>query len=392
MTATEKEVHKKFVELYHSEPLMVRSPGRINLIGEHTDYNNGFVMPAAIDKEIIFAIGKSSDNRSQIHAVKYNESFDVDIQDALRVDSPGWVNYQLGVLKQFLMKGHKIGHFHCVFSGDVPLGAGLSSSAAVECGFAFALNELFQCNESRMSMVHMSQWAEHNYAGVRCGIMDQFASMMGRAGHVMMLDCRSLEYKYVPFHAENYKLVLFDSKVKHSLVDSEYNARRQECELGVQILKKHYPAITSLRDVSPGQVSTHKHELHGKVFQRCLYVTQEIARVKAAAEDLFQRDWAAFGRKMFETHDGLSKLYEVSCPELDFLVAEVRGNQGVLGARMMGGGFGGCTINIVREDVLPAVLARVSEAYYQRFGKSSPHYVVTLCDGSTSLPVRSAVL
>ena len=381
MGASTNEVRTRFAERYQSKPIIVRSPGRINLIGEHTDYNGGFVMPAAINYDTVFAIGDAPDGKSEVFSVKYGEVFPIDIDDPKPVESPGWANYLLGVLKQVNMKGLSVKPFKCVFGGDVPLGAGLSSSASVECGFAFALNEHNSLGLSRDEMIHMAQWAEHNFVGVKCGIMDQFASMMGKKGHVIVLDCRSFEYHYSPLDLPDHDVVLCDTRVKHSLVDSEYNTRRQECESAVAVLHKYYPDVTSLRDASEEMLHKHKNEFKGKEFDRALYVVQEIQRVQKASDDLKANRLTEFGNKMYETHNGLSKLYEVSCEELDFLVERAR-EHNVVGARMMGGGFGGCTINIVEKNKTAPFLKSAEEAYLKRFGHEMKSYIVSIEDGT----------
>jgi galactokinase len=377
-----QEVQSKFNQLYKQKPIVVRAPGRINLIGEHTDYNDGFVMPAAINYDTVFAIAEATDGVSEVYSVKYDETFKVNLENPQPVESPAWVNYLLGVLKQFLMKGLSVKPFKCAFGGDVPLGAGLSSSASVECGFAFALNELNGHNLPKETMMYMAQWAEHNFAGVMCGIMDQFASMMGKKGHVIVLDCRSMEYHYSPINLPDHDIVLCDTKVKHSLVDSEYNSRRSECERGVAILSRHYPEVKSLRDVTEEMILKHKSELTGKMYDRCLYVVQEIRRVQEASADLKANHLDAFGQKMFATHDGLSKLYEVSCEELDFLVVLAREFGSVVGARMMGGGFGGCTINIIPKSETNKFIAFASKAYQDKFGHDMASYIVSVEDGT----------
>jgi galactokinase len=377
-----QEVQSKFNQLYKQKPIVVRAPGRINLIGEHTDYNDGFVMPAAINYDTVFAIAEATDGVSEVYSVKYDETFKVNLENPQPVESPAWVNYLLGVLKQFLMKGLSVKPFKCAFGGDVPLGAGLSSSASVECGFAFALNELNGHNLPKETMMYMAQWAEHNFAGVMCGIMDQFASMMGKKGHVIVLDCRSMEYHYSPINLPDHDIVLCDTKVKHSLVDSEYNSRRSECERGVAILSRHYPEVKSLRDVTEEMILKHKSELTGKMYDRCLYVVQEIRRVQEASADLKANHLDAFGQKMFATHEGLSKLYEVSCEELDFLVALAREFGSVVGARMMGGGFGGCTINIIPKSETNKFIAFASKAYQDKFGHDMASYIVSVEDGT----------
>ncbi len=381
MSASLKEVKTRFTQLFSADPVIVRAPGRINLIGEHTDYNGGFVMPAAINYDTVFAIGDAGDGVSEVFSVKYNESFVFDIENPQPVSSPAWANYLLGVLKQVKMKGLEVKPFKCSFGGDVPLGAGLSSSASVECGFAFALNEFNNLGLSKETMVHMAQWAEHNFAGVKCGIMDQFASMMGKKGHVIVLDCRSLEYRYSPLDLPNHDVVLCDTRVKHSLVDSEYNTRRQECEEAVAVLRKHFSKVASLRDVSEEMLQAHKNDLPGKVFDRALYVVQEIKRVQEASEDLKANRLEDFGKKMYETHEGLSKLYQVSCPELDFLVEQAH-KHSVVGARMMGGGFGGCTINIVEKNKTTAFINSVADAYQKQFDLEMHTYVVSIEDGT----------
>lgn len=375
------DIQTKFHELFKKEPLVVRAPGRINLIGEHTDYNDGFVMPAAVDKEIFFGIAASNDGRSVFYSIKYDERFEVDINDPKPVDKPQWANFLLGVLFQFKENGFPVKPFYCVFGGNVPLGAGMSSSAAMECGFAFALSEFNLLNVPRLKIITMAQWAEHHFVGVKCGIMDQFASVMGKEGHALVLDCRSLQHRYAPLDLREYAIILCDTKVKHSLVDSEYNTRRKECETGVKVLQQYHSQVKSLRDVSLEMLEQHRTEFPGKVYNRCLYVVQEILRVQQASADLDKNDLKAFGRQMFETHEGLSALYEVSCKELDFLVAEAKKFDGVLGARMMGGGFGGCTINLVKSDRAGRFITEMQEKYQKTFSIDMPAYRVKIVDG-----------
>jgi galactokinase len=383
MKELEKQIHAAFVKRYKTEPLIIRSPGRINLIGEHTDYNDGFVMPAAIDKEIFFAVGFSEQESSEVFSYKYDEAFAVDIDNPVKVENPKWANYLLGVLFKLRELGYDFRSFNCVFGGDVPMGAGLSSSAAMECGFAFAISELNKLSVPKLEIVKLSQWAEHNYAGVKCGIMDQFASVMGKEGHVIVLDCRSLKHSYSPIDLKDYIIVLCDTKVKHSLVDSEYNTRRNECEKGVNILQQYYPEVKSLRDVTVEMLTNHRTEFPGKVYNRCYYIVGEIARVQRASKALDRGDLTEFGRMMYETHEGLSALYEVSCPELDFLVSEARKFPQVLGARMMGGGFGGCTINIVRKDFANEFEQRLKEVYLKAFNIEMPVYLVNVRGGTS---------
>ena len=377
-----KSVYSKFLELFDTQPILVRSPGRINLIGEHTDYNEGYVMPAAIDRDIVVAIDYSIDDHSTLYSVKHNEFFSFHTSDPARVKSPLWANYLLGVVRKFMDVGKVVKSFNCVVDGDVPTGAGLSSSAALECSFAFALNHLHRFHIPKLQLITIAQWAEHNYAGVKCGIMDQFSSMMGLAGKAFVLDCRSLEYRYFPVNLKAVSIVLCDSMVKHSLASSEYNTRRTECEQGVQIIKKHHPQVSSLRDVTLPMLEDYKTEFPEKVYNRCRYVVQENARVLAASKDLENNDLSSFGKKMYDTHNGLSELYEVSCEELDFLVEESKKITGVLGARMMGGGFGGCTINFVQDLEVKDFIAKMSQAYDKRFGVQMNTYVVSIKDGT----------
>ena len=318
-----------------NEPLIVRSPGRINLIGEHTDYNNGFVLPAAIDKEALLATSLREDDEIHLYAYDLNEKFTIRITDLKPIGDTNWPNYILGVVAQFVKKGVILKGFNAVLTSDIPMGAGLSSSAAVECATAFTLNELFITGFDKITLVKMAQTAEHEYAGVRCGIMDQFASMFGEENKVIQLDCQSLAYEYFPLEMSGLSIVLLDTNVKHSLASSEYNVRRQQCETGVTLIQNNFPEVKSLRDadmkmvnecISPDNI----------VYSRCKYVVEEKQRLLDACAALKKNDTITFGEKMFATHNGLSKEYEVSCKELDFLVDEVRNNENVLGARMMG--------------------------------------------------------
>uniref|UniRef100_UPI001A9784FE galactokinase n=1 Tax=Sabulibacter ruber TaxID=2811901 RepID=UPI001A9784FE len=297
--------------------------GRVNLIGEHTDYNEGFVLPAAIDKEIYFAIAPNGTQEMRAYSFDLNEKGTFSLEQ-VEPTQTAWANYLLGVVAQLQKAGHAVPGFDLVFGGNIPMGAGLSSSAAVECGLAYALNHLFGYGVEKMDLVKMAQKAEHEYAGVMCGIMDQFASMFGKRDHVVRLDCRSLEYQYFPFDMREYRLVLCDTQVKHSLASSEYNTRRQECETGVAILQKHYPQIHSLRDVTLEMLAQHQAEFDPVVYRRCTYVVQENLRVEEGCLDLERGDLEAFGQKMFASHQGLQHDYEVSCPELDFLAEKAK--------------------------------------------------------------------
>ncbi|HEY4209157.1 MAG TPA: galactokinase, partial [Puia sp.] len=361
-------VIEKFKETFNTDPVVIRSPGRVNLIGEHTDYNNGFVMPAAIDKAIYMAVSRRDDNLIHIVSLDLERSFLADTEKIVP-SSLHWPDYILGVIQQIQGKGHHVGGFNCVFGGDIPLGAGMSSSAALECATAFSLNELFALKMDPLTMVKLAQRAENEFVGVKCGIMDQFASMFGRKNHVIRLDCQSLAYEYAPFNTDGIRIVLLDTNVKHSLASSEYNTRRKQCEAGVALIQKHLPQVRSLRDATPEMLDKYIAPVDELVYRRCQYVVEENLRLLAASEDLNKGDIEAFGRKMFATHDGLSRKYEVSCPEADFLVEQVKGRTGVIGARMMGGGFGGCTINLVREEVIDELIEDLTPAYARAMNK-----------------------
>jgi galactokinase len=376
-----KSIRNKFKELFGQNPLIVRSPGRINLIGEHLDYNMGFVLPAAINKAIWLGIQKREDQTICIHSIDYNDDFHTSI-DAISPSGKLWPDYILGVVKQ-IQKIHKLSHgFSLVFGGDIPPGAGLSSSAALECAMGFALNELFELNYAKMDLVRIGQAAENEFVGVKCGIMDQFASVFGKKEHLIRLDCRSLEYVYVPFHLKDIKILLFDTRVKHSLADSAYNERREQCEKGVSIIGKFHPEVKSLRDASQKMLDTYVKAEDEIVYRRCTYVVSEIKRLLNACEDLEKDDLISFGKRMFETHTGLKDLYEVSCAELDLLVDLVKDNPDVLGARMMGGGFGGCTINLVKAEASNDLIKKVTDAYLSKTRTEMLVYEVGIEDGT----------
>ena len=374
-------VRATFQQRFGYEPLLVRAPGRVNLIGEHTDYNGGFVLPAAVDKEMVFAVGLNGGTRIRLVAYDLNESFDLANAAEISPSDTHWANYLLGVAAQFQLRGHAVPGFDCVFAGTVPMGAGMSSSAAVECGLAFALNHFLKTDFDKLELARIAQLAEQTYAGVQCGIMDQFASLFGRAGHVVRLDCRSLDYAYFPFDIAASRIVLCNSGVKHSLASTAYNTRRRECEQGVAAIQRHYPQVHSLRDATLAQLEAHRAEIDPVVFRRCAYVVQENARVEAACRHLEAGDLAAFGQQMYASHAGLRDDYEVSCPELDALVVAAQGLPGVFGSRMMGGGFGGCTINLVAPDKVDSFVASVSAAYEQQFGRKLETYQTTIVGG-----------
>ncbi|WP_162053171.1 galactokinase [Pontibacter pamirensis] len=377
-----KEITQKFRELYSQEPTVFRSPGRVNLIGEHTDYNNGFVLPAAINKEIFFAIAPNATDIFRVHSFNLGESAEFILANVQPSDI-SWANYLLGVIAQLQKANYKVKGFDLVFGGNVPIGAGLSSSAAVECGIAFGLNEVFGFEIDKFALVKMAQKAEHEYAGVMCGIMDQFASMFGKKNHAIKLDCRSLEYEFYNFDMQDYRIVLCDTQVKHSLASSEYNTRRKECEAGVAILQQYYPEVQSLRDAKLDMLAQHQQEFDPVVYKRCTYIVSENNRVEAACADLEKGDMKSFGDRMYASHAGLQHDYEVSCPELDFLVVQAKQSADVLGARMMGGGFGGCTINLVKVDALTNFVQQMEKAYQQQFNVQLKTYIAEIVEGSS---------
>lgn len=371
-----------FLESFGVSPtIQIVSPGRVNLIGEHTDYNEGFVLPAAIDKAIFLAVGPRTDNEIHAIAADLNETYSGQLDKLVKTGS--WPDYLLGVTDQFQQAGYLLAGFNCVFGGTIPIGAGLSSSAALENGIGFAINELFDLGVDRLELLKISKLAENKFVGLQCGIMDMFASMMGRAGQVIRLDCRSLDYAYAPLHMEGIRIVLCDTRVKHSLASSEYNTRRAECEAGVSLIRAAYgDGISSLRDVTMEMLDSQLKEQEPLLYRRCAYVVQENQRLLAGYADLERGDVAAFGQKMYGSHEGLSHWYEVSCEELDILVDIARQHEGVLGARMMGGGFGGCTINLVRENALADFEETVKQAYKEKTGQEPLIYICTIEDGT----------
>ncbi|MBP9927275.1 MAG: galactokinase [Cyclobacteriaceae bacterium] len=376
-----QQIQLLFQQVFNNEAdLCVQSPGRINIIGEHTDYNNGFVLPAAIDKKVMVAIRKREDDLIVLHAEAFLEKKEVKIPEMK--PQGDWADYMLGVVAQLIKKNYVIGGFEILLKGDIPIGAGLSSSAAVECATIFALNELFHFGLEKMEMVQMAQMAEHEYAGVKCGIMDQFASMFGKKDHLIKLDCRSLEYEYIPFQNQDFVLVLFNSNVKHALVDSEYNIRRNQCNEGVEMIRKYHPQINSLRDADTEMVEKYIRPQDELIYRRCHYVVSENIRLLQLCEALNHNNLDNCGKLMHETHLGLSEDYEVSCPELDLLVKIAMEQPGVIGARLVGGGFGGCTINLVRKENLESVIYEVENGYKLSSGKEATTYIVNVEDGT----------
>lgn len=359
------------------------SPGRINLIGEHTDYNGGFVFPGAIDKGIMCEIRPNGTDTIMAYSIDLKDRVEFKVDD---IEGPrtSWARYIYGIVQEIRKRGVDVKGFNTAFAGDVPLGAGMSSSAALESCFAYALNDLFGENKlSSWDLVLAGQATEHNYCGVKCGIMDQFASVFGKKGKLMRLDCRSHEFEYYPFEPDGYKLVLVDSVVKHELASSAYNDRRKNCENVVIALQKRYKDkdIKTLRDADWDMLNSIKDEVSEEDMKRAVYVLGEKDRVLAVCEALNEGDYETVGKKMYETHHGLSKDYEVSCDEIDFLV-ELAQKNGVTGCRIMGGGFGGCTINLVKEELYDDFIKNAKSQYSNKFGKEPLIYNVVISDGA----------
>lgn len=380
MSSTSNNVLDQFSKKFKTTPRLFFAPGRINLIGEHVDYNDGYVMPAAIDKGIWFAVAPNNTDTAHFISVDLNEELSIPLTDIHPMD--GWKNYVLGILDQVQIKDLPLHGFDCAFGGNVPFGGGLSSSAAVECGLLFALNEIFEFHLQRTAIANMAQKAEHTYPGVKCGIMDMFASMMGKMDQVILLNCLTLDYKYLPINLAEYSIILINTKVHHSLAGSEYNLRRQECAEGFKILQSLLPGVKSFQDIKPADVEAHKGQLAEKIYMRCLYVTQEIERTLKAAAHLEKDELKEFGKLMFETHEGLSKLYNVSCPELDFLVDQAKKHSAIIGSRVMGGGFGGCTINLIRKEEWATITEEITTAYKNQFNIDAEVYDIAIGDGT----------
>jgi galactokinase len=373
----------QFIEKFNHRPQVFAAPGRVNLIGEHTDYNEGFVLPGAVDKRIYVGVGRNNDKLLNVWANQYQQKFSYPLNDIRPVKN--WSTYLLGMIYHLKQIDDSVAGVDVVIDGDVPLGAGMSSSAAVCSAFGFALNEIFNLGLSRMELALLGQKTEHSFAGVKCGIMDQFASLHGKKGHVMKLDCRSLEYEYIPFDFPNYNIVLVNTMVSHSLASSEYNVRRQQCEEGVEVLRKHFPSIKSLRDVSEERLNEYKSKLSDLVFRRCSFIINENKRLLRGCELLKRGDLQSFGQMMFEAHEGLSKGYEVSCRESDFLVEMAKQFEGVAGARQMGGGFGGCTINIVKATAVQGFSSYMRGHYKKQFNVAPEIYVTQIEDGAKKI-------
>ncbi|PKP29069.1 MAG: galactokinase [Bacteroidetes bacterium HGW-Bacteroidetes-18] len=378
-TTLVNHIKSSFLENFNKlEPLLVFSPGRINIIGEHTDYNDGFVFPAAINKGIITAIQTSTADFCTVVAADFNEIFEFSLMNKIQpIPNGGWKNYILGVVAEIQKKGFKLEAFNVVFGGDIPVGSGLSSSAALENSIVFGLNELFGLSLSKKEMILISQQAEHNYVGVRCGIMDQYASMFGKENSALFLDCRTIEAIEIDIDLKEYQLVLINTNVKHSLSESAYNNRRSVCEKVASLLN-----ISALREAAEESLLNIRTKISEEDYQKALFVIQENKRVEKAVETLNNNDIPALGKLLYESHNGLQNQFKVSCDELDFLVDRAKENQDVAGARMMGGGFGGCTINIIAKNASKLFINEVSNSYQKKFLNKCSFYFVEISEGT----------
>lgn len=363
--------------------LEVSSPGRINLIGEHTDYNEGYVLPAAIDRTITFKLGKNGSlSRCRIYSKRYGEILIVDLTRVLKSTNP-WENYVLGVIRELLLRTDQLEGFDCTIDSHLPIGSGVSSSAALECGLAYGLNELFNLGLEKLDLIKIAQKAEHNYVGTQCGIMDQFACVMGKRGHVILLDCKTHDFEYIPVDIEPYRLLLLNTNVAHNLATGEYNVRRSQCEQGLAIVRNNFHVQESFRFVTKAMLDKCKSEMGPTIYNRCTYVLEENERVLSAVRALRDNDLNAVGKLMYRTHEGLSQKYQVSCPELDFLVDRSKEWKEVLGARMVGGGFGGCTLNIIHKDAVEVFLKETSLAYKKKFSLELSSFQTVPSQGTT---------
>ncbi len=372
----ENKLINEFQKRFNNRPELYASAGRINLIGEHTDYNGGFVFPGAIDKVIMTAIAPNETEKVRVFSIDINESTEFGLNEE-DVPEQSWARYIFGVCREILKRGGTVKGFDAVFAGNVPLGAGLSSSAALESCFAFALNDLFNDNDiDKFELAKIGQSTEHNYCGVNCGIMDQFASVMGQAGKLMRLDCRSMEFEYFPFAPKDYELILIDSRVKHELADSPYNKRRASCERVAKRLR-----LETLREATIPMLKSIRTDISAEDYFRAKFVIEEKDRVLAVCEALISGDYETVGKKMYETHQGLSDDYEVSCEELDFL-NDIARECGVTGSRIMGGGFGGCTINLVKKDLRDKFIETAKTKFNEKYGHKPKVYPVIISDGA----------
>lgn len=385
MKLTIEDVRSRFIKHFDGQTGSVyAAPGRINLIGEHTDYNNGYVFPGAVEQGMIAEIKPNGTRNVDAYSIDLKDRVQFSLDDE-KGPNATWARYIYGVCREMMALGVPVQGFNTAFAGDVPLGAGMSSSAALESTYAFAINDLFGENKiDRMELARVGQRTEHKYIGVNCGIMDQAISCLGKAGHLMRMDCRSGEIEYFPWHPKGYQLILVNSCVKHELKGSPYNERRLQCEHVAEIIAKKHPEVESLRDATMEMLDEVKNEITGAEYKRARYVIGEVVRVLAVCEALEIDDYEKVGQMMYDTHYGLSKEYEVSCEELDFL-NDVAKECGVTGSRIMGGGFGGCTINLVADELAPNFKKVVVEKFEEKYGKKPIVIDVVIGDGARKL-------
>ncbi len=385
MKLTIDDVRSRFIKHFDGTTGSVyASPGRINLIGEHTDYNNGFVFPGAVEQGMIAEIKPNGTRMVDAYSIDLKDRAQFSLDDE-KGPSASWARYIFGVCREMMALGVPVEGFNTAFSGDVPLGAGMSSSAALESVYAFALNDLWGENKiEKMELARVGQRTEHKYLGCNCGIMDQFASIHGKKGSLMRLDCRSGEFEYFPWNPKGYQLVLVNSCVKHELVGSPYNDRRLSCERVAEVIKRHHPEVDSLRDATYEMLEEVKNEVTSEDYSRAKYVIGEVVRVLTVCEALEKGDYDTVGEMMYQTHYGLSKEYEVSCEELDYL-NDIAREEGVTGSRIMGGGFGGCTINLIPDELVAHFKQAVVEKFEQKFGKKPIVIDVVIGDGARKL-------
>jgi galactokinase len=376
-----EELTKEFCHLYGTEPRIFCAPGRVNLIGEHTDYNEGFVMPAAIDFSTCVAVSARDDRSIVIQSANVSGPAELDLDQPPERGRRHWSDYPFGVAIKLEEAGHRLRGANLLVKGSVPIGSGLSSSAAIEVATALALLDNSDLTIDRLELAKTCQKAENEFVGARSGIMDQFIACFGKMDHAVMLDCRSLESIPLPI-PNDVKLVVCNTMVQHELASGEYNKRREECEAGVRIISQRLPNVTSLRDVTAHDVEHFRSELPEIIYRRCRHVVTENDRVLQAADALRTGDLETFGKLMAESHRSLRDDYEVSCKELDLMVEFANEVRGVIGARMTGGGFGGCTINLVESDRVDAVKQHVASRYSQAAGKDTEIYVCSAANGA----------
>lgn len=373
-------MHRKFKQLFDKHPLLIRSAGRVNFLGEHANFNSGLTLTAAINRDIMVAIAPNQDSVCNLHSFDRVESFSFSL-DKFEKNHKSWTNYVMAVIQEFQKAGFEVKGFDAVFGGQLPIGVGLASSAALEAAFAFAINHIFNLNIDNITLAKIAQKAEEHFIGIECDIMDQFTCMLAKQKQAIKLDCLSLDHQYVPCQIKGYSFVICNSKVSRTHSVQDYQSRREQCKQGIEIINQDELFVNSIRDISPEMLYQHKRKLDPIVYKRCHFVIHENIRVEKAVHFLEVGNWKAFGEILYQSHYGLRDEYEMSCPELDFLVALTESNEQVLGARMTGGGFGGCTINIVKTDSLESFATNMKEAYLEEFDRVLDVFAVDLADG-----------